>query len=105
MSKKTKRKSGDAKRLFELLGTPNESPPVNLEEARMLAEMEGSPVERRVGVRLDNECMKVCFSSESQAKSGAKHRLNSSANVGKLRAYFCDTCKSWHLTSQFIGRK
>lgn len=103
--KKPKRKPGDAKRLYELLGTTNEAPPVNLEEARMLAELEGHPVEIRKGVRLENDCMKVCYSSESQAKSGARHRLNSSANVSRLRAYFCDTCKSWHLTSQFIGRK
>ena len=101
MKKRSKPKKGATKRLFELLGTTTESSPVNLEEARMLAEMEGSPVERRVGIRLNNECMKVCYSSESQAKSGARHRLSNSSNVNKLRVYRCDVCNAYHLTSSF----
>ena len=104
--KKPKRSPGNAKRLFELLGATDEAPPANLEEARMLAEMAGSPVHVRQGVRLDNDCMKVCFSSEAQAKSAARRRVSISSNVGKLRAYFCDTCKAWHMTSSFhINRK
>lgn len=101
MKKRSRPKPGSAKRLFELLGASNESAPVNMDEARMLVEMEGVEIERHTGVRLDNDCMKMCYSSEAHAKAGAKHRLNRSANVGRLRQYFCDTCKAWHLSSSF----
>ncbi len=101
MKKKSNSKRGSVKRLFELLGSSNEVAPINMDEARMLAEMEGVEIEKQSGVRLDNECNKMCYSSESHAKAGAKHRLRNSANVDKLRQYFCDTCKAWHLSSSF----
>jgi hypothetical protein len=96
-----KKRAESKKRLLELLGENAGAPPTSIEEARMLAEMEGVEIETRSGVRLDNECNKVCYSSESNAKAGAKHRLRNSANVGKLRQYFCDACKAWHLSSSF----
>ena len=96
-----KKKAESKKRLLELLGEDAGAPPTSMEEARMLVEMEGVKIERRLGIRLDNECNKICYSSEAHAKAGAKHRLNRSANVGKLRQYFCDTCKAWHLSSSF----
>jgi hypothetical protein len=106
MRKKPKRKPGDVKRLFELLGTTSEPTPVNLNEARMLAELAGSTVENRQGYRMENDCMKVCFTSESQAKAAARQRLNVGSNVGKLRQYYCTECKAWHMTSSFhIGNK
>ena len=100
MSKK-KRPSNSLKRLFEIIGTPDEAPPVNLREAEMRTEMEGGSFELRQGYRKDNECMKMCFNSEAQAKAAARRRLNVGANVSRLRTYFCDTCSAWHLTSQF----
>jgi len=96
-----KKKAESKKRLLELLGENVGVPPASMEEARMLVEMEGGVIEHRSGVRLDNECNKMCYSSEAHAKAGAKHRLNRSANVGRLRQYFCDTCKQWHLSSSF----
>ena len=101
MKKRSHSKPGSAKRLLELLGTSTLEAPVNMDEARMLAEMEGVEIERHTGVRLDNDCKKMCYSSEAQAKAGAQHRLRTSSNVSRLRQYFCDTCKSWHLSSTF----
>jgi hypothetical protein len=101
MKKKSPSKAGSVKRLLELLGTSTSEAPVNMDEARMLAEMEGGEVERHTGVRLNNECNKMCYPSEAQAKAGAKHRLRTSANVSRLRQYFCVTCKAWHLSSTF----
>lgn len=104
MKKRSNPKPGSAKRLFELLGTSTLNAPVNMDEARMLAEMEGVEIERHSGVRLDNDCMKMCYSSEAHAKAGAKHRLRTSSNVSRLRVYRCDICNAYHLTSSFHVR-
>lgn len=33
--------------------------------------------------------------------SATKHRLNKGSNISRLRTYFCDDCKAWHMTSSF----
>jgi hypothetical protein len=106
VKKRSQPKKGDAKRLFEILGEGGHPAPSSLKEARMLAEMAGAQVQVRQGLRLDNNCMKTCYTSESQAKQAARRRVSVSSNVGKLRAYYCDVCKHWHMTSSFhIGNK
>lgn len=101
MSRKVKPKG--AKRLMDLLGVDPLAPvPSNLEEARMMQEMDGGdPVRRSSGYRLDNDCMKVCFTSEAACKDAIKYRLRVGSNVSRLRAYFCEDCAAWHMTSSF----
>jgi len=30
-----------------------------------------------------------------------KRRLNNASDTSRLRTYFCDECKAWHMTSSF----
>ena len=99
--KKTKTKG--IKNLLALLGEdPNGHAPRNLAEARQMHEESGgeSP-DRSHGHRLDNDCGKVCFTSESSCRAAINYRLKKGSNVSKLRSYLCPDCSAWHMTSSF----
>lgn len=97
------KKKADVDRLLTLLGAEGCVQPSSFKEAAEMAEHSGATIERRSGIRKDNDCMKVCFTSETQAKSAANRRVNTASNVSRLRTYFCETCKAYHLTSSFRG--
>jgi hypothetical protein len=46
-------------------------------------------------------CGKVMFASMGAARKAAKWRMKTGANVDRLRAYFCEECKSFHISSSF----
>ena len=90
--------------LLKLLGgDANDLVPASYEEAKMIHEdQEGeSHVTYRTATRLENSCMKVCYGSQSEANFATKRRLNKGSNTSRLRTYFCDECKAWHMTSSF----
>lgn len=47
----------------------------------------------------ETECGKQGFASRAEAMRARANRLNKGSNTSFLRAYFCDACKHWHLTS------
>lgn len=86
-----KKSSGKVKRLnsiFEKLGTDTQYEPPPCEGER-----------RPPASRKDNDCGKVCFSSESECNRAINRRLNIGANMSKLRSYFCKECNAWHMSS------
>lgn len=93
------KKKEDLNRLLDLLDAKDCVQPLSLREAEQMAQHSGGSVERRRGVRKDNQCGKMCFNSEPQAKSVARRRLNIGSNVSRLRTYFCKVCAAWHITS------
>jgi len=96
MRKKPKPKRLGVKDLLQLIGAnPNDVVPTSISEARLLA---GVTHEEQVRCPSNG---KVCFSSESGAKSAARARLNKGSNVGKLRTYRCPDCNQFHLSSSF----
>ena len=99
MKKRVKTKK--IKHLLDILGVdPNELVPANLEEARMIhEEYGGNPIEFRSNVRLNNDCNKVCYSSEAVCRDAINHRLRCGSNSSFLRAYRCETCSAWHMSS------
>lgn len=44
-------------------------------------------------------CGKTGFDSENATRHAIKNLLRKGANVPRMRAYFCDECKHWHMTS------
>lgn len=104
MSKKPKAKKLGVKDLLKLLGAnPDEAAPVTLKEAKWQRALEGDeppPAE----MERCKESGKVCFSSESQAKTAARSRLNRGSSVSKLRTYKCDHCHMYHFSSSFFHR-
>ena len=104
MSKKPRTKKLGVKDLLKLLGAdPNEVAPVTLKEAKWQRALEGDeppPAE----MERCKESGKMCFSSESQAKTAARSRLNRGSSVSKLRTYHCEHCHHWHFSSSFFHR-
>lgn len=104
MEKKPRTKKLGVKDLLKLLGAdPNEVAPVTLKEAKWQRALEGEEPERQEMERC-KESGKVCFTSESQAKTAARSRLNRGSSVSKLRTYKCDHCHAWHFSSSFFNR-
>jgi len=92
---KTKR----CKSLLALLGgDPLEAVPASLREAQ---DMQGGEPDKRQIMPRCPMTGKVSFSSESQAKQAARHRLNRGSNVSKLRVYRCEHCAQFHFSSSF----
>lgn len=99
-----KPKKRGCKELLKLLGADANKPfPSSIEQAKMIHEdlEDESHVTYRTATRLDNSCMNVCYGSQSEANSATKRRLNKGSNTSRLRTYFCDECKAWHMTSSF----
>jgi hypothetical protein len=100
-----KRKQKDINRLFKLLGWHGEalSPlsPADAAEATHCIPSQKPPKTSRQGKV--NGCGKTSYTSEKHAKQAARHRLNKGANVSRLRAYRCNTCNLWHLSSKVDG--
>lgn len=100
MAKKPKQKKLGVKALLSLMGCdPNEAVPTGLKEAEWHRSMEGDEPEP-VGLGRCSTAGKVCFTSESQAKTAAKRRLKKGSNAAAFRAYVCPDCSKWHLSSQ-----
>jgi hypothetical protein len=71
-------------------------PPINKREAIELGLVQGSnrtPPEKGI-------CGKSVFPSERNCKDAIKHRLRAGfGGTSFLRAYFCDQCAGWHMSS------
>jgi len=93
MSKKAKRKLERLNNIFSNLGFGEPS-------------YDDAPSAQRakIGYRLENKCGKVCFESQSCCNEAIRFRLRKGANTDKMRSYFCDTCKAWHMSSSFHKR-
>lgn len=87
-------------RLRELLGD-DEWTPANGREAMDEALDRGDAKHFTQAVRRDNSCTKTCYTSKKQARKAAINRLNKGANADRLRTYWCDLCKAFHMTSSF----
>lgn len=44
-------------------------------------------------------CEKRCFGSHGEAKRYLKKRKKVANKAGRIRTYFCDECKKFHITS------
>jgi hypothetical protein len=77
------------------LDTP-ELPPINKREAIEMGLVKGSGATAyHKGI-----CGKSVFPSESKCKEAIKHRLRAGfGGTSFLRAYFCDECAGWHMSS------
>lgn len=68
-------------------------------------DLEGpSPVSSNRSTRKDNSCGKACYTSKTKAKEAINYRLKRGADTSKLRSYFCDVCKAWHMTKSFHSK-
>jgi len=77
------------------MNTP-ELPLINKREAIQLGLAKGSsssPPKK-------GECGKSVYTSEKNCKEAIKHRLRAGfGGTSFLRAYFCDKCAGWHMSS------
>jgi hypothetical protein len=73
-----------------------ELPPINKREAVEMGLVQDSNITPpKKGV-----CGKSVFSSETKCKEAIKHRLRAGfGGTSFLRAYFCDQCAGWHMSS------
>jgi hypothetical protein len=71
-------------------------PPINKREAIEMGLVQGKETTKpEKGI-----CGKSVFSSETKCKEAIKHRLRAGfGGTSFLRAYFCDQCAGWHMSS------
>ena len=80
-------------RIFKQIGY-NTPPPID-----------AKPEKAKIGHRKENDCGKICFTSQSLCNQAMRWRLNKRCNTSQMRSYFCETCKSWHMTSSIHKTK
>ena len=90
-------KSRKCKALLELLGGDPMEPPASFSEA---CDMAGVVQEPRK-VNLCPTTGKHSYPSEGSARAAITSRLQKGANVRRLRAFKCEHCAQWHMTSSF----
>lgn len=94
-------KKKDVSRLLDILAelgpVSDVSTPVDFKDA-ILTHREQT---EGLGKRERGPCGKVKFSSESSTKAAIRRRLERSSNASRLRAYFCEQCHAWHMSSAF----
>lgn len=62
--------------------------------------------QRPKGVRPEGLSTKVCSNGGKRCYPSRKAALRANQTVhNRFRAYFCDNCKSWHITSEMRGRE
>ena len=94
----------DTQRLLELLNAVSDEPaPVSLDEAQYLAWKNGAETKIRFPVKI-GPCGKHAFPSKKSTKKAIANRLSKGSNASRLRAYFCEQCKAWHMSSSFRPR-
>jgi hypothetical protein len=77
------------------LETP-ELPPINKTEALAMGLAKGRSTEPPK----KGPCGKSVFTSQARCDDAIKHRLRAGfGGTSFLRAYFCDTCAGWHMSS------
>ena len=73
----------------------------SLKEAEFMAG-EGS-VEHTEGHTLPKCDGKLIFPTQTQCRRAIKNRLRKGGNASSLRAYDCEKCSGWHMTSAKRG--
>ena len=93
-----KTQKGKVGHILASLGMPDVTDPANYEYAESIAEIASSSVER--GNSKDRPTCegKTCYESQNIANQ-VRIRVMKKRGTA-IRVYFCDTCKSHHLTSQ-----
>lgn len=56
-------------------------------------------------IRKNNECGKVCYSSQGSCEKAIRFRLNVGSDTSRLRSYYCQICKSWHMSKSYHRKK
>ena len=85
--------------MLDLLGAdPNEAIPQSLEEARELA---GYVRPQHAPPLLCPVTDKHSFPSDHAARQAITNRLRKGSNTGALRAYLCEHCSLWHMSSSY----
>lgn len=79
--------------LFKQLGATEELPVIGgLKEAKMLAEAQRDDGE----LPFSEQCQKLIYPSEARARRVIRNRQKGGA--GRLRCYWCEQCRGYHLT-------
>lgn len=94
MSRKSSGKIARLDKVFQQLGFEKPEPIRDIRDIPRLEKI-------KIGYRKENDCGKTCYDSESMCNQAMRRRLNLACNTSKLRSYFCETCKAWHMTSSF----
>ena len=93
MNRRTSQEIEKMNQLFREIGAGEEIAIASLREARLACNGQ----QEYAQCRFSEACQKVIYPSEAYAEKVATSRRRKGA--GKLRAYRCDPCHGFHLTS------